>query len=112
MSKLAKEIWPWLDSRLVSLADDPLTSARARLLLVTNSDADAEVLAMTLATLQNGPGQRVGWVRGRQSEYKPSTLEAEQTLVYDDLAEFTSGRHRDKTVLVSAMGQWRAVITS
>lgn len=104
VSKFAREIWPWLDSRLVSLANDPLTSTRARLLLVTNSDADAEVLAMTLATLKNGPGQLVGWVRGRQSEYRPSTLEAQQTLVYDDLAEFTSGRHRDKTVLVSAMG--------
>lgn len=104
VSKFAKEIWPWVRNRLASLADDPLTQTRARLLLVTNSDADAEVLAMTLAKMQGGPGDLVGWVRGRQSEYKPSTLDAQQMLVYDDLAEFTSGRHKDKTLLVSALG--------
>lgn len=104
VSKFAKEIWPWAKARLQSLANDPKTQERARLLLVTNSDTDAEVLAMTLAKMQGGPGQLVGWVRGRQSEYKPSSLEAQQTLVYDDLAEFTSGRHKDKTLLVSALG--------
>ncbi|MGV8865075.1 MAG: hypothetical protein ACOH2T_28490 [Pseudomonas sp.] len=104
VSQFAKEIWPWLKARLQSLAADPLTQARARLLLVTNSDADAEVLAMTLAKMQGGPGDLVGWVRGRQSEHRPSTLEVQQTLVYDDLAEFTSGRHKDKTLLVSALG--------
>lgn len=104
VSKFAKEIWPWVKSRLTSLANDPQTKPRARLLLVTNSDADAEVLALTLAKIQGGPGYLVGWVRGRQSEYKPSSLESQQTLVYDDLAEFTSGRHKDKTLLVSALG--------
>ena len=104
VSKFAKEIWPWAKARLQSLANDPKTQERARLLLVTNSDTDAEVLAMTLAKMRDGPGQLVGWVRGRQSEYKPSSLEAQQTLVYDDLAEFTSGRHKDKTLLVSALG--------
>lgn len=104
VSKFAKEIWPWLRNRLTSLASDPLTQTRARLLLVTNSDADAEVLAMTLARMQGGPGQLIGWVRGRQSEYKPSSLDVQQTLAYDDLAEFTSGRHKDKTLLVSALG--------
>lgn len=104
VSKFAKEIWPWLRSRLASLANDPVTQTRARLLLVTNSDADAEVLAMTLARMQGGPGQLVGWVRGRQSDYKPSSLDAQQMLAYDDLAEFTNGRHKDKTLLVSALG--------
>jgi hypothetical protein len=104
VSRFAKEIWPWVKSRLASLANDPQTKTRARLLLVTNSDADAEVLAMTLAKLLGGPGDLVGWVRGRQSEYKPSSLESQQTLVYDDLAEFTSGRHKDKKLLVSALG--------
>lgn len=86
------------------LANDPETRDRARLLLVTNSDADAEALAMTLAKMADGPGESVGWVRGRQSEYKPSSLEAQQMLVYDDLAEFTSGKHKHKTLLVSALG--------
>ena len=104
VSKFAKEIWPWANARLKSLAGDPQTEERARLLLVTNSDADAEVLAMTLAKMPGGPGRLVGWVRGRQSEYKPSSLEAEHMLVYDDLAEFTTGQHKDKTVLVSALG--------
>ncbi|HCE8340771.1 TPA: hypothetical protein NHR58_004799 [Pseudomonas aeruginosa] len=104
VTKLAKELWPWLKARLEKLANDPETRDRARLLLVTNSDADAEALAMTLAKMADGPGESVGWVRGRQSEYKPSSLEAQQMLVYDDLAEFTSGKHKHKTLLVSALG--------
>ncbi|MBN0364698.1 hypothetical protein JTM66_34360, partial [Pseudomonas aeruginosa] len=94
VTKLAKELWPWLKARLEKLANDPETRDRARLLLVTNSDTDAEALAMTLAKMADGPGESVGWVRGRQSEYKPSSLEAKQMLVYDDLAEFTSGKHK------------------
>ena len=104
VTKLAKEIWPWVQTRLESLSQDPVTQDRARLLLVTNSDSDAEALAMTLANMPGGPGQSVGWVRGRRSEYKPSSLSSQHTLIYDDLAEFTTGKHRDKTVLVSALG--------
>jgi hypothetical protein len=104
VTKLAKEIWPWVKNRLECLSNDPITKDRARLLLVTNSDTDAEALAMTLADMPGGPGQSVGWVRGRRSEFKPSSLSTQHTLIYDDLAEFTTGKHKDKTVLVSALG--------
>ncbi|MNL97152.1 reverse gyrase [compost metagenome] len=104
VTKLAKEIWPWVKDRLQCLSDDPVTKDRARLLLVTNSDTDAEALALELVNMQGGPGQSVGWVRGRRSEFKPSSLSNHHTLIYDDLAEFTTGKHKDKTVLVSALG--------
>jgi len=99
--QLAVELWPWLEKRLRTLAHDPLTVDRARLLLVASSDADAELLAITLAGLSATP--TVGWVRGRASEYKPTLLDAEHTLVYDDLTQFIEGVHRDKTILVSAL---------
>ncbi|WP_409319950.1 hypothetical protein [Pseudomonas putida] len=99
--QLAAELWPWLEKRLRALARDPATADRARLLLVASSDADAELLAITLAGLAAAP--MVGWVRGRASEYKPTLLNAEHTLVYDDLAQFIEGAHRDKTILISAL---------
>lgn len=99
--QLATELWPWLEKRLRALAKDPATKNRARLLLVASSDADAELLAITLADLSDT--SKVGWVRGRASEYKPTQLNAEHTLVYDDLAQFIEGVHRDKTILVSAL---------
>lgn len=101
IKQLAVELWPWIEKRLKSLAKDPTTADRARLLLVASSDADAELLAITLADLS--PTPTVGWVRGRASEYKPSLLNADHTLVYDDLAQFIEGVHRDKTILVSAL---------
>ncbi|MFA7894841.1 hypothetical protein [Pseudomonas putida] len=101
IKQLAAELWPWIEKRLKSLAKDPATTDRARLLLVASSDADAELLAITLADLS--PTPTVGWVRGRASEYKPTLLNAEHTLVYDDLAQFIDGSHRDKTILVSAL---------
>ncbi|NQD76852.1 hypothetical protein LOY42_13720 [Pseudomonas sp. B21-023] len=99
--QLALELWPWLERRLHSLAKDPATQDRARLLLVASSDADAELLAITLADLC--PTPTVGWVRGRSSEYKPTLLNSEHALVYDDLAQFIDGIHRNKTILVSAL---------
>lgn len=99
--QLAVELWPWLEKRLRALTSDPVTADRARLLLVASSDSDAELLAITLAGLSSTP--TVGWVRGRASEYKPTLLNAEHTLVYDDLAQFIEGVHRDKTILVSAL---------
>lgn len=101
IKQLAAELWPWIEKRLKALAKDPVTADRARLLLVASSDADAELLAITLAGLS--PSPTVGWVRGRASEYKPTLLNAEHTLVYDDLAQFIEGAHRDKTILVSAL---------
>lgn len=99
--QLAMELWPWIERRLRMLAKDPATKERARLLLVASSDADAELLAITLADLS--PTPTIGWVRGRASEYKPTLLNAEHTLVYNDLAQFIDGVHRDKTILVSAL---------
>lgn len=101
VKELATEIWPWVTQRLERLAQDPHTAQRARLLLVANSDADAERLALTLADLSKEP--IVGWVRGRSSQYKPSLLSEEHKLIYDDLAEFTRGAHKDKRILVSAL---------
>lgn len=104
VTKFALEIWPWLKARLEKLGSDPKTKDRARLLLVTNSDADAQALATTLSKMPGGPGQAVGWVRSRRHEDKPSLVESQYTLAYDDLAEFTTGKHKDKTLLVSALG--------
>lgn len=101
IKQLAVELWPWIEKRLRTLARDPATEDRARLLLVASSDADAELLAIMLADLS--PTSTVGWVRGRASEYKPTLLNADHTLVYDDLAQFIEGVHRDKTILVSAL---------
>ncbi|WP_460044611.1 ATP-dependent DNA helicase [Pseudomonas sp. S2_H01] len=101
IKKLAVEIWPWLMRRLEILAGDPETQNRARLLLVATSDADAELLAVTLANLAQEP--IVGWVRGRSSEHKPTLLSPEHALIYDDLTQFITGKHRDKKILVSAL---------
>jgi len=100
---LAEEIAPWILARLEKLQKDPAMAKRARLLLVTSSDADAETLALTLSGMSNGPGSLVGWVRGRGSQYKPTMLKPGDTLIYDDLAQFTEGKYQDKTILVSAM---------
>ncbi|RML93238.1 hypothetical protein [Pseudomonas savastanoi] len=100
---LGEEITPWILARLEKLKKDPAMVNRARLLLVTSSDADAETLALTLSGLPGGPGSLVGWVRGRGSQYKPTMLKPGDTLIYDDLAQFTEGKYQDKTVLVSAM---------
>ncbi|NHN68236.1 hypothetical protein SAMN03159376_01845 [Pseudomonas sp. NFACC09-4] len=100
---LGEEITPWILALLEKLKKDPAMVNRARLLLVTSSDADAETLALTLSGLPGGPGSLVGWVRGRGSQYKPTMLKPGDTLIYDDLAQFAEGKYQDKTVLVSAM---------
>ena len=101
IKQLAIEIRPWLLQRLDALASKLETENRARLLLIATSDADAELLAVTLAGLCQAP--IVGWVRGRSSEYKPTLLDREHALIYDDLAQFIKGKHRDKKILVSAL---------
>lgn len=98
---LAQEIWPRLQQLLTQLSSATETKDRARLLLVANSDADAELLAITLSRL--APTPIVGWVRGRASEARATALHSTDTLIYDDLTEFTSGKHKDKTILVSAL---------
>lgn len=103
VQSLAEEILPWLLDRLARLKKDPKTANRARLLLVTSSDADAEVLADTLSMLLGSTRPLVGWVRGRGSQYKPTRIKSDDALIYDDLAQLTEGRYENKTILVSAM---------
>lgn len=100
---LAKELWPWLQARLAKLQADVITANRARLLLVTSSDSDAEELASALYGLTSGPGKSVGLVRGSDTDVGAHRLPDSQVLKYSDLVSFTQGPHAQKTILVSSI---------
>ncbi|RON51843.1 DEAD/DEAH box helicase [Pseudomonas frederiksbergensis] len=96
---LARELWPWLDARLASLRANKSTADRARLLLVTGSDADAEELATTLYGLPGGPGAGVALIRSRHQEGESVRLPAEQRMTYQDLFKFHKGPYAHCSIL-------------
>ena len=100
---LSKELWPWLKARLAKLKSDDRTVNRARLLLVTSSDADAEELASALYGLVDGPGKQVLLVRGSDTDVGAHRLPDNQKIKYADLTSFTQGPHATKTILVSSI---------
>ncbi|MGL6353970.1 hypothetical protein ACSZMT_09135 [Aeromonas veronii] len=100
---LSKELWPWLMSRLAKLRSDARTANRARLLLVTSSDTDAEELASALYGLMDGPGKQVLLVRGSDTDVGAHRLPDDQIISYADLASFTQGPHATKSILVSSI---------
>lgn len=100
---LARELWPWLKARLAKLLSDPQTINRARLLLVTSSDADAEELASALYGLVGGPREDVLLVRGSDTDIGAHRLPDNQKIKYDELASLTLGPHASKTILVSSI---------
>lgn len=100
---LSKELWPWLMSRLAKLRSDARTANRARLLLVTSSDTDAEELASALYGLMDGSGKQVLLVRGSDTDVGAHRLPDDQIISYADLASFTQGPHATKSILVSSI---------
>ncbi|MBH3449542.1 hypothetical protein I5S84_11855 [Pseudomonas putida] len=99
---LASELWGWLTSRLEALEADDNTRARARLLLVTGSDAEAEQLASTLHEISAGL-YKVAWIRGGKKADRQERLPLANRLTYDDLVEFASGPNADVQLLVSSI---------
>ncbi|HDS0927205.1 TPA: hypothetical protein R8F97_004522 [Pseudomonas putida] len=99
---LAFELWPWLSGRLAALEQDPVTRHRARLLLVTGSDAEAEQLASTLYEIAAGQ-RKVAWIRGGKKADRQHRLPMPNRLTYDDLVEFADSPHADVELLVSSI---------
>lgn len=99
---LAYELWPWLVSRLAALEQDQDTCHRARLLLVTGSDAEAEQLASTLYEISGGQ-RKVAWIRGGKKSDRQERLPLANRLTYDDLVEFADGPNADVQLLVSSI---------
>ncbi|QJE01512.1 hypothetical protein HH212_16990 [Massilia forsythiae] len=100
---LAIELWPWLDARLAHLRSSPVTAQRARLLLVTNSDDDAEELAAALFALPEGPGRDVLLVRSSGTDVGAQRLPRDQKMAFAELASFATGPHAGATILVSSI---------
>ena len=100
---LAKELWPWLRARLAKLQAAPETMNRARLLLVTNSDDDAEELASSLYGLSDGPGTDIVLVRSSDTDVGAHRLPREQRMTYAELVTFAQGPHAARTLLVSSI---------
>lgn len=101
--KLAKELWPWLEARLTSLRDDPASANRARLLLVTGSDDDAEELAAALIGIPGGPGKQVLQVGGSDTDVGAHRVPQDQKIPYSGLVSFAQGPHASKRLLVSSI---------
>lgn len=99
---LAYELWPWLTSRLAALEQDDSTCHRARLLLVTGSDAEAEQLASTLYEISAGQC-KVAWIRGGKKADRQERLPLANKLTYDDLVEFADGPNADVQLMVSSI---------
>ncbi|RRV10453.1 hypothetical protein EGJ27_02180 [Pseudomonas sp. v388] len=99
---LGQEIWPWLDAKLEALRLDDTTKERARLLLVTGSDAEAEELASTLYEVSGG-SKRIGWFRGGKKADRQDRLPREQRMTYDDLANFAAGPGAQMELLDSSI---------
>lgn len=111
---LAYELWPWLTSRLAALEQDEMTRPRARLLLVTGSDAEAEQLASTLHEVSGGQ-RKVAWIRGGKKADRQARLPLANKLTYDDLVEFADGPNADVQLLVSSiypMARGHNIVTS
>lgn len=100
--RLGRELWPWVAGKLAALSADPETRNRARLLLVTGSDDEAEELASTLHEMSENL-HLVGWARSGKKPDKQSRLPARQKLTYDDLVEFAKGPYTNVDVLVSSI---------
>lgn len=100
---LAKELWPWLEAKLASLAADPATSNRARLLLVTGSDEDAGELAAALIGMPGGAGKQVLQIGGTGSDVGAHRVPQDQKIPYSDLVTFAQGPHASKRLLVSSI---------
>lgn len=99
---LAYELWPWLTSHLAALEQDANTCHRARLLLVTGSDAEAEQLASTLHEISAGQ-RKVAWIRGGKKTDRQERLPLANRLTYDDLVEFADGPNADVQLMVSSI---------
>ncbi|EJM56182.1 hypothetical protein [Pseudomonas sp. GM48] len=118
--QLAKELALCLPGMLAALHDNDPT--RARIILVTNSDADAEVLAIALRNaLNNDPlvnvtgiiqnttsghgnlGKGVLWLRGKEAANRLSDFPVAQAMLHHDLPMLLTGEHRDACILVSAL---------
>jgi hypothetical protein len=100
---LALELWPWIQARLAQLALHKETARRARLLLITTSDADALEFAKALLSITDGPAASVGLVRGTRD---PQTLQGfpiDQVLQYSDLATFSQGTHAARSILIGSL---------
>ncbi|TRN88976.1 hypothetical protein DT385_03530 [Pseudomonas syringae] len=111
---LAYELWEWLTARLAALEDDANTRHRARLLLVTGSDAEAEQLASTLHEISGGQ-RKVAWIRGGKKTDRQERLPLANKLSYDDLVEFADGPNADVQLLVSSiypMARGHNIVTS
>lgn len=100
--RLGRELWPWVASKLAALSADPETRYRARLLLVTGSDDEAEELASTLHEMSENL-HLVGWARSGKKPDKQSRLPSKQKLTYDDLVEFSKGPYAGVEILVSSI---------
>jgi energy-coupling factor transporter ATP-binding protein EcfA2 len=111
---LGHEIWPWLTARLAALRQRNETSERARLLLVTGSDAEAEELASTLYEISGG-ARRVGWIRGGKKADRQDRLPRTHRLTYDDLVDYANGAIAGVELLVSSiypMARGHNIVTS
>ncbi|VVO01204.1 hypothetical protein [Pseudomonas fluorescens] len=96
--RLGRELWPWVASKLAALSADPETRNRARLLLVTGSDDEAEELASTLHEMSENL-HLVGWARSGKKPDKQSRLPTRQKLTYDDLIEFAKSPNRLRRII-------------
>lgn len=99
---LGQEIWPWLNAKLAALSLCEMTRERARLLLVTGSDAEAEELASTLYEISGGE-RKVGWIRGGKKADRQDRLPRSHRLTYDELADYANGAIADVELLVSSI---------
>jgi len=111
---LGQEIWPWLTAKLAALRLGDATRERARLLLVTGSDAEAEELASTLYEISSGE-RKVGWIRGGKKADRQERLPRSHRLTYDDLADYANGAIADVELLVSSiypMARGHNIVTS
>ncbi|RJX74916.1 hypothetical protein [Pseudomonas sp. LS-2] len=100
--RLGQEITPWLNAKLAALQACDETRERARLLLVTGSDAEAEELASTLHEVSGGT-RKVAWVRGGKREDRQDRLPRSQRMTYDSLVDFADGPGAEVELLVSSI---------
>lgn len=100
---LALELWPWIQARLAQLASHKETARRARLLLITTSDADALEFAKTLLGITDGPAESVGLVRGARAPEALQGFPVDQVLEYSDLETFSQGPHAHRSILIGSL---------
>ncbi|MDP9555095.1 UNVERIFIED_ORG: hypothetical protein J2W65_000694 [Pseudomonas parafulva] len=91
------------------MKEDP---TRGRFVLITNSDSDAEVLAIALrhAFSKQEPsedlgrlGEQVLWIRGKSAAARATEMPADCAMFHHELPDLLTGEHKDKRFLVSSL---------